>query len=188
MALAGHGGRELIKGDAFELANGRLRCAIRNNPMYPIQMVTELSQELGVDFGEPRPPGGAILDIHRHVAAFIQRCIEDALMTKLTLLRDLHRVGKLCIAGGVALNVVANGRLVELFHDGVYVPSAPGDDGQSLGNVYAALRTVRPDNRETARMSTSTTAFLGPAENINSAAVASALDATGHSSYVVFET
>ena len=188
MALAGHGDRGSIPGCAFQLEHGRLQCAVQNNPTRPIQMVADLSHELGVDFGEPRPPRGAILDIHRQVAAFIQRSIEDALMAKLTLLRNRHRATKLCIGGGVALNVVANARLADLFHEGVYVPSAPGDDGQSLGNVYAALRMLMPKNKVTVSMATSTKAFLGPAEQIDSAAVANALDATGHSSYVVFET
>ena len=96
---------------------------------------TELGKALDVDLGEPRQPGGAILQIHKDVAAFIQEQSERVLAERLRLLGQQVRSESLCVAGGFALNVVANGQMLDLFPGGVYVPSAPGDEGQCLGNV-----------------------------------------------------
>ncbi len=120
------------------------------------------------------------------MAAFIQRGIETALRRKLTYLARETGMTRLCLAGGLALNVVANGRLHDIFPDGVYVPCAPGDDGQSLGNVYALLRSVSSTPALTMRKSSD--AYLGPAEHLGSARIAEALSSGGLARCVVYET
>src|SRR5437868_3861380 len=139
MALAGHGRRGAFGIELFDFDGARIVSPLANDPHDPIGMVGELGRQLGVDFGEPRSPKQAILRIHRDVAAFVQEGIENALVHKLSILRKQYGVQRLCLAGGLANNVVLNGRLLELFPDGTYVPSAPGDEGQCLGNVYALL-------------------------------------------------
>ncbi len=188
MALAGHGRRKAISGDLFAMENGRLRTHIRNNPFHPIDMVMELARVLDVDFGEPRPPKGAILQIHKDVAAFIQDQCERWLSIRLDYLRQEHSADKLCISGGFGLNVVANGWLLQRFSGGTYVPSAPGDDGQCLGNVFVILSNRKNQVKRMPTFTKSSDAFLGPANPLDSKSVAYALADAGHKSYIVFET
>src|SRR5258706_6163179 len=74
-------------------------------------------------------------------AASVQRVLEDTLVE---MTRTLHRetgLPHLCLAGGVALNGVANARiLAESGFEDVFVPSAPGDAGCALGAALYADR------------------------------------------------
>jgi carbamoyltransferase len=188
MALAGHGRRKAITADLFTMENGQLRTYIRNNPFHPIEMVSELAHILDVDFGEPRPPGGAILQIHKDVAAFVQDQCETWLCRRLDYLRQIYAVDKVCMSGGFALNVVVNGKILQAFPGGAYVPSAPGDDGQCLGNVFLLLSQHKNQEREMPTIAKSSDAFLGPASQLDSKSVAYSLSDAGHKSYIVFET
>jgi carbamoyltransferase len=188
MALAGHGRRHSIGKNLYEFTDGQLQLPVRNDPTNPLKVVAQLADALGVDFGEPRQPGGAVLQVHKDVAAFLQRGVEEALMWKLRHLQKEHQVDRLCIAGGLGLNVVANARLLELFSGGVYVPSAPGDEGQCLGNVYAALAGRKGTKINPPVLTRSQDAFLGPPRQINSKAIAESLGRHNLGNYVVFET
>ena len=98
-------------------------------------------------FGEPRSPYDPIdLDTTegRHYAdcaASVQRVLEDTLVD---IARDLHRetgLPDLCFGGGVALNGVANARvLAESGFERLFVPSAPGDAGCAMGAALYADR------------------------------------------------
>jgi carbamoyltransferase len=90
-----------------------------------------------MDWGElapPRPPGGELTGAHADLAASVQRRLEEVL---LTLAGELHaRTGDrvLAMAGGTALNCVANTVLHERgpFEE-VWVQPAAGDAGTALG-------------------------------------------------------
>lgn len=78
------------------------------------------------------------LDFERSVAvdlaATIQAESEAALLTYARWLKEATGSANLCLGGGVALNSVANSRLAQYSgFDNVFVPSAPGDDGISVG-------------------------------------------------------
>lgn len=94
-------------------------------------------------FGPPRLPGAPLTPRDEDLAASVQVVLEDRL---LALARALHaRTGErhLCLAGGVALNAVANGRLCrEGPFEAVWVPPAAGDAGGALGAalVVAGVR------------------------------------------------
>ncbi len=98
-------------------------------------------------FGRPRNPYEPIdletADGRRFAdcAASVQRVLEDTLVD---LTRALHKetgLPDLCLAGGVALNGVANARiLAESGFERVFVPSAPGDAGCALGAALYADR------------------------------------------------
>ena len=85
-------------------------------------------------FGPAREPGAPLTPAHEDVAASLQAMLEDAY---LHVLRSLHaRTGlsAVCLAGGVALNAVANGRIrLETPFDDVYVQPAAGDSGTAVG-------------------------------------------------------
>jgi len=98
-------------------------------------------------FGPPRDPYDPIdldsSDGRRFAdcAASVQRVLEDILVDIATRLRRETGLPDLCFGGGVALNGVANARLLaEAGFDRVFVPSAPGDAGCSLGAALYADR------------------------------------------------
>ncbi|RME46277.1 MAG: hypothetical protein D6795_15600, partial [Deltaproteobacteria bacterium] len=94
-------------------------------------------------FGPRRMPGGRIEPHHKDVAASLQVWTEEV---GLSLVRVLHRLtglSRLCMAGGVALNSVMNGRIVrEGPFEEVYVQPAANDAGTALGAALY-LHTVK---------------------------------------------
>jgi carbamoyltransferase len=88
-------------------------------------------------FGAARQPRSELTREHEDVAAALQRMLEEAY---LHLVRGAHaRVGtpNVCLAGGVALNAVANGRIrPETPFEGVYVQPAAGDSGIAVGAAF----------------------------------------------------
>jgi carbamoyltransferase len=105
------------------------------------------SDKFAALFGPPRNPYDPIdftTDDGRRfadVAASVQRVLEDILVD---LARDLHEatgLADLCLGGGVALNGVANARILrESGFERLFVPSAPGDAGCALGAALWADR------------------------------------------------
>jgi len=68
------------------------------------------------------------------LAASVQRVCEDAVLAYARRARQLTGRSRLCYAGGVALNCVANQRLLDAgVFDTVYVPPDPGDGGGAMG-------------------------------------------------------
>ncbi len=98
-------------------------------------------------FGRPRNPHEPIdletSDGRRFAdcAASVQRVLEDTLVDIARALQEETGLQDLCLAGGVALNGVANARiLAESGFERVFVPSAPGDAGCALGAALYADR------------------------------------------------
>jgi len=126
-------------------------------------------------FGEPRrQPEATMEQFHWDMAASVQKVTEEAV---LRMVRDLHaRTGmkNLCMAGGVALNCVANGRIIREgpFED-LWVQPAAGDAGGALGAALFAYNAVLGQPRSF-RMDH---AFWGPA--YSDEAVRRTLDARG---------
>jgi carbamoyltransferase len=88
-------------------------------------------------FGRAREPQGELTKHHEDVAGALQVVLEDAY---LHVVNEAHRrtgLTNLCLAGGVALNAVANGRIrTETAFDGLYIQPAAGDSGISVGAAY----------------------------------------------------
>ncbi len=92
------------------------------------------SQKMSETFGPSRPPGSAVQARDADLAASVQAVLEE---NYFALLRHIHRQTKrkaLCLAGGVALNCAANGKLLEQtpFQE-VFVQPAANDAGTSIG-------------------------------------------------------
>lgn len=114
-----------------------------------------LSERLGA---VPRHPDEPVGYLHMDVAASLQALVEEVLLEKLSWLRETTGERRLCLAGGVALNSVANGRIArEAGFDEVFVPPAPSDAGGALGAAALTLAEL-----ETARPEPLVHAFLGP--------------------------
>jgi len=81
-----------------------------------------------------RMPNGEITHEHENVAAALQECLDQAMLHLCGHFGRATGHRKLALAGGVALNCTANGRLMQsgLF-DQIYIQPAAGDDGSALG-------------------------------------------------------
>ena len=67
----------------------------------------------------------------------VQDDTERVLLERAIWLRETTGAKNLCIAGGVALNCVANGKIVrEAGYDNVWIQPAAGDDGIAIGCAY----------------------------------------------------
>ncbi|MFZ4857806.1 MAG: carbamoyltransferase C-terminal domain-containing protein [Desulfuromonadaceae bacterium] len=75
---------------------------------------------------------------HCSIIAQVQRDLEEALKIRLLALADRYQADCLVITGGVALNCLAMGKIAMAFPGKVFVPPAPGDTGQALGNALWA--------------------------------------------------
>jgi carbamoyltransferase len=95
------------------------------------------SDRLVQAFGPPREPRTTLTKEHEDVAAALQAVLEDAYLDLTRTLWERTRVASICLAGGVALNAVANGRIrAETPFDDVYVQPAAGDSGTAVGAAY----------------------------------------------------
>jgi len=97
--------------------------------------LTMTNQRFADLFGHPRrDPESPMEEFHWDMAASVQAVTEEVV---LRMARDAHRrtgMRNLCMAGGVALNCVANGRIVrEGPFDELWVQPAAGDAGSALG-------------------------------------------------------
>jgi len=100
-------------------------------------------------FGQPpRQREAEITQFHRDVARSLQVVLEEILLEKARNLHQRTGLPDLCMAGGVALNVVANGRILrEGPFERLFVQPAAGDSGGCLGAAalaHAQLTGERP--------------------------------------------
>ncbi|MDB5983366.1 MAG: Carbamoyltransferase [Pseudomonas sp.] len=99
-------------------------------------MINERMEQL---FGGPRrAPESQITQREFDLAASIQLVLEETLLRLAASLRRETGQKNLCLAGGVALNCVANGKLMEAgIFDNIWVQPAAGDSGAALGAALA---------------------------------------------------
>ncbi|MCB9674374.1 MAG: hypothetical protein H6737_04610 [Alphaproteobacteria bacterium] len=91
--------------------------------------------------GVPREPESAMTDLYRDVAASAQAVVEEVVARMAAEGVRRYGVRDLCLAGGVALNCVANGRLLaDGVVDRIFVQPASGDAGGALGAALAVER------------------------------------------------
>jgi carbamoyltransferase len=107
------------------------------------------SPKLVLRLGPARNPRSELTTRDMDLARSLQACLER---TYWHVLRDLHRrtrCEQLCLAGGVALNSVANGLVLDKtpFRN-VYVQAAAGDDGTAVGAAYWVLHHVLQQPRK----------------------------------------
>jgi carbamoyltransferase len=114
--------------------------------------------------GPPRDPDSPLTQREMDLAASVQKVTEEVM---LRIARDLARsygIPNLCLAGGVALNCVANGKIFrERLFDNVWIQPAAGDAGGSLGAALAAYHLhLGHSRRVNGAMDAMQGAFLGP--------------------------
>jgi carbamoyltransferase len=84
--------------------------------------------------GPPRRPEQLLTQHHMDIAASLQAVTEEVVLRLARSLRAETGIGNLCLAGGVALNCVANGKLLrDRQFESIYIQPAAGDAGGALG-------------------------------------------------------
>jgi carbamoyltransferase len=102
--------------------------------------LTMTSQKFHDLFGqEPRnAKKEQLTQFHMDIAASIQKVTEEVMIKLAKFLKKEFNIPNLCLAGGVALNCVANGKILkEKIFDNIWVQPAAGDAGGSLGAALA---------------------------------------------------
>ena len=97
------------------------------------------SDELVKRLGPPRMKEEPVTARHENIAASLQALYEEVFFHILNDLYDRTHQKALCLAGGCALNSVANGQIVTRTpFERVYIPPAAGDAGGAIGAAYGA--------------------------------------------------
>jgi len=79
-----------------------------------------------------------LTQFHMDIASSIQKVTEDIMIKLAKSIRQEHKIKNLCLAGGVALNCVANGKILkEKIFENIWIQPAAGDAGGSLGAALA---------------------------------------------------
>jgi len=103
---------------------------------------TVFTPRLETLLGPARQSGDALDARHEAIAASLQAVYEEAAMHVLTHVQRATGSTRLCLAGGCAMNSVANGKIRERtpFQD-VFIQPAAGDNGTALGAAFHAWHT-----------------------------------------------
>ena len=108
----------------------------------------------------------SLTQFHMDIAASIQKVTEDIMIKLARSLRKEFNIPNLCLAGGVALNCVANGKILkEKIFDNIWVQPAAGDAGGSLGAVLALWHIEQNNPRVVNLNDNMQGSYLGPEFN-----------------------
>src|SRR5215468_2466599 len=115
-------------------------------------------------FGEPvRTPDELLRPFHMDVAASIQAVLDEAVLRMTRSLAEKTGARNLCLAGGVALNCVANGKVLrDGKFDRIWIQPAAGDAGGALGAALAAYHQFKGQPRTVGNSDGMAGAYLGP--------------------------
>ena len=101
-------------------------------------------------FGQKRrnPENEKLTQFHMDIAASIQKVTEEIMIKLVKSIRKEYGIKNLCLAGGVALNCVANGKILqEKIFDNIWIQPAAGDAGGALGATLALWHIEQGNKR-----------------------------------------
>ncbi len=131
-------------------------------------------------FGQPvrKPETEPLTQFHMDIAASVQAAIEDIILTMTRSLAAEYGIPNLCLAGGVALNCVANGKILRdgAFRD-VWIQPAAGDAGGALGAALGAWHSELENPRTPVLRDGMKGCYLGP--DFNQADIEARLTSAG---------
>jgi len=116
-------------------------------------------------FGQnPRnPKSEKLTQFHMDIAASIQKVTEEIMIRLAKYIKNEYGIKNLCLAGGVALNCVANGKLLkEKIFDNIWIQPAAGDAGGSLGAALALWYSEENNIRQINLRDSMQGSYLGP--------------------------
>jgi carbamoyltransferase len=167
------------KGDTFDLDLSYFRPFGSSQGMQiaadgTVTLARHFSQKMVAFFGEPREPGGPITQRDMDLACAMQLRFEEIFFHMLRRLHARVQVGDVVLAGGCALNSVANGKLFYATpFERTWIQPAAGDEGLAVGAALHAYHATLGRPRGP-RMRHS---YLGP--EFAETAIRAALDAAG---------
>ncbi len=124
---------------------------IKGDCMFSNKLIELLGQE-------PRIPESEITQFHKDVARSLQYVLEEIILLKVRYLFDRTKSKNLCMAGGVALNCVANGRILkEGPFKKIFIQPGATDSGCAIG--AAALAYTKLTNKKVEELKN---VYLGP--------------------------
>ena len=127
--------------------------------------LTMTNEKFNILFGQkPRDSKKEQLtQFHMDIAASIQKITEDIMIKLAKSLKEEFDIPNLCLAGGVALNCVANGKLLkEKIFENIWVQPASGDAGGSLGGALAVWHGELNEERKINLKDSMKGSYLGP--------------------------
>ncbi len=113
--------------------------------------LTMTNEKFNKLFGhKPRnPQSEKITQFHMDIASSIQKVTEEIMVKLARAIRNEYNIKNLCLAGGVALNCVANGKILkEKIFDNIWIQPAAGDAGGSLGAALALWHIDQGNKRK----------------------------------------
>ena len=128
--------------------------------------LTMVNQKFADLFGEPvrKPDTDKLTQFHMDIAASVQAVTEEVVLTMTRSLVKKYNIPNLCMAGGVALNCVANGKILrdKAFKD-IWIQPASGDAGGALGAALAVWHKELNRSRIVNVNDAMQGSYLGPA-------------------------
>ena len=113
--------------------------------------------------GPPRQPESPLTQREMDIAASIQNVTEEILLRMVRHVHEITGMSDLCLAGGVALNCVGNGRIIrEGPFDRVWIQPAAGDAGGALGVALFTWHQLLGEEREAVQPDGQSGSLLGP--------------------------
>tara|TARA_Y100000590_G_scaffold470570_1_gene666444 strand:- start:2919 stop:4736 length:1818 start_codon:yes stop_codon:yes gene_type:complete len=111
--------------------------------------LTMTSEKFNLLFGgPPRKPESELTQKEMDIARSVQEVTEEIVYKMATHVRKETKMKYLCLAGGVALNCVSNGKILRSgIFDDIYIQPAAGDAGGSLGAAWYTWYHVKENSR-----------------------------------------
>ncbi|MBI5536354.1 MAG: hypothetical protein HY898_26775 [Deltaproteobacteria bacterium] len=166
MGLAPYGEPRFVQTLLDEVIDVRSDGSYRLNPEYFAYRYQERMTSPAFDrlFGSAaHPPGQLPTKLQADMARSIQAITEDVVLKQARHARKQTAMRSLCMAGGVALNCVANGRLArEAVFDQLWIQPAAGDAGGALGAAFALHFRLERPTRELRDHDAQQGSLLGP--------------------------
>ena len=120
------------------------------------------SEKFIQEFGPIRTPESKLEQYHKDLAASLQKLTEEIMFTMINHLHKVYKTDNLCLAGGVALNSVANGKIRKnTAFKNIFVQPAAGDAGSCIGAAFYVYNALLDNPRKFVFDS----CYLGPSYN-----------------------
>ena len=130
--------------------------------------LTMINQRFSNLFGKPvrKSESDLLTQFHMDIASSIQAVIEEVILKMTKKLSEEYKLPNLCMAGGVALNCVANAKILKAGHfNNLWVQPTAGDAGGALGAALLVWYKELDKSRTISNIDSMKGAFLGPKYN-----------------------
>ena len=132
--------------------------------------LTMVSEKFSKLFGRPirNPEIEPVTQFHMDLASSIQKVIETIILQMIRKLSEEYKIQNLCMAGGVALNCVANSKILKSgYFKNLWIQPAAGDAGGALGAALLTWHKELKQPRVLSKIDSMKGAYLGPSYTNN---------------------